>query len=264
MKKFLLTTALALLPAAAYADTVDFSNILASWSNGVPPANPNYFSNGTSNPQVYWGTGNPSLNNPDGDSGYTFQSPASQPVTAIVPPSPSTPPFVLGTFQHVNFAIPTGTSITGIDLTITADVAINSVFQANEAFKFHFTHDETPNADNPCRDGGTVGVGVDGAGCADHVTVNALADTAFFDIGANHYTVNIIGFEQGSVTTSSFWTAENQVNTAYLIGDVELLTDVINPTGGVPELSTWAYGVMGFAFMGFAGYRSRKGRAALA
>jgi hypothetical protein len=253
MKSLLLASVALIASTAVYADTVSFSNILGTWSNATPSGKATLFGAGTSNPQAYWGGNNPSNHNPDGDSGYTFQSPSGQPIVATVPPSPS-PDFVLGTFQHLNNPIPSGSSITGINLTLTTDVKIDGTDEGILSFQFHFTHDETDNAASPCADGGHVGSGVDVNGCADHVTVNALSDTAQFTIGGDHYTIDIIGFEQGGVVTNGFWTEEGVTNTAELVANVTLFSDVVT-TPAAPEPSTWAMGLIGFAGLGFLGFR---------
>ena len=249
-----------LIATPAAADTVSFSNIVADWYAGTPAAAVTYVNNSPASifPQAYWGGGSTGINGYD--SGYTFSSPSSQPVTTnSIPPSPSAP-FVLGTFQHINNPI-TGSSITGIDLAVTADVLITPTVgvPVNEGaltFTFHFDHDETPNGSygDACPDGGHVGSGVDVNGCADHVQVSALSSTATFTIGLATYTVNIIGFEQGTTVTSSFWTEENATNTAKLVADVDLTSRVL----GTPEPSTWAMMLVGFAGLGYAGFRSRK------
>ena len=256
MKSLLLASGALLASTAAYADTVSFSDILATWSNATPSGKASFFGTGTSNPQAYWGGNNPSNHNPNGDSGYTFQSPSGQPIVATVPPSPS-PDFVLGTFQHLNNPIPSGSSITGINLTLSTDVTIDGTDEGILSFQFHFTHDETDNAASPCADGGHVGHGVDVNGCADHVTVNALSDTAQFTIGGDHYTIDIVGFEQNGVVTDGFWTEEGVTNTAELVANVKLFSDVVTvPTGpAAPEPSTWAMGLIGFAGLGFLGFR---------
>ncbi len=98
------------------------------------------------------------------------------------------------------------------------------------------------------------GVGVNVNGCADHVQLSALSSTSSFTIGLDTYTVNIVGFEQGGVQTSSFWTEEGVTNTANLVANVDLTSRVL----GTPEPSTWAMMLLGFAGLGYAGFRSRK------
>ena len=244
-------TGAAAFAAPAAADTVSFSNIVADWYAGTPAAAVTYVNNSPASifPQAYWGGGSTGIHGYD--SGYTFSSPSVQPVSVVVPPSPS-PDFALGTFQHINNPI-TGSSITGINLAVTADVTIAGVDEGPLTFDFHFAHDETPNGsyDDACPDGGHVGSGVDVNGCADHVQVSALSNTASFTIGLDTYTINIVGFEQNNVLMSSFWTMEDATNTAKLVANVDLYSRVI----GTPEPSTWAMLLMGFAGLGYAAFR---------
>ena len=188
--------ALAMTASGAFATTIQFNLITATWQNATPSAVATYTGNGTAHAKARWGT--PA--NGNGQSGYNFDAPASQPVTAIVPPSPSAD-FVLGTFSHVNEPI-TGSSITGIQLAVTMDVNIGGTDVGNQTFLFDFTHDETDNNLNPCPYGGANGQGINVNGCADRVTVTVDTHTASFLVGGNNYTVNIEGFEVGGVTVS--------------------------------------------------------------
>jgi hypothetical protein len=51
------------------------------------------------------------------------------------------------------------------------------------------------------------------------------------------------------VVTNGFWTEEGVTNTAELVANVKLFSDVVTvPTGpAAPEPSTWAMGLIGFA-----------------
>ena len=217
----------------AFASVISFNSITALWENAAPPAVASFSGNGTGHPQARWGTPQGS-----GQSGYNFDAPATQPVTTTVPPSPSSD-FVLGTFTHVNEPI-TGSSITSIQLAVTMDVHIDATDLGNRIFLFDFTHDETPNGDNPCAYGGANGQGVNINGCADRVTVTVDTQTSSFLIGTDTYTVNIEGFKISGVTQSQFLTTESALNSADLVANVTLARDVITTPepGSLALLST--------------------------
>lgn len=234
------------------ADVVSLSNISAQWYDGSPVANVSYYNNPSAAPSARWGVG-------EQQSGYDFTV-ASQPILFDAVPSPS-PTQVLGTFSHQNFPINAGTSIDSIKLRITADIAIDSVAQGSRVFDYGFNHWETSNGAYPCADGGTDGYGVNINGCADRVIANWLSSSEDFTVGAEIYTLNVLGFSlnlDGSNPFTSFWTAERRSNNAYLLANVALRRDVDIEIQQIPEPASVS--LIGLGLLGLVGAR-RKAKA---
>lgn len=241
MRKWLLSAAAAaaMMPVCAQAAVITIDNITGTWQFGNPAANVSYGGNGTANPTARWGTGSPQ------QSGYNFNAAPTPPGLSIsLPPNPSNP-FTLGTFSHLNFPIDAGSSINFIQLAVQANIALDGNALGNFNFVFDFSHWETPNGDNPCADGGINGIGVNSGGCADRVQVSYNALSESFNVGGDLYTLNIQGFLDNSANVvSQFWTAEGQVNTASLVGRIQLTSTV------VPEPMSMALFGAGLAGLG--------------
>lgn len=224
-------SAVVLLAVPAQAATITFDNITGTWSNVVPPGTPSvtYSGNGTSNATVQWGTDLGS-----GQSGYNFTAVVPVPFSVTAHPNPS-PVFELGDFTHFNNPIVTGTSISGVRLTVGTDVSVDGASQGNKKFVFDFDHWETVNQDDPCANGGPNWTGVNENGCADRVkfSYNALSDS--FSVGGVFYTLNLAGFvNDQDQQVLQYWTKEENKNDAKLLGQIvtrdEALPDVPEPT----------------------------------
>ncbi len=240
----------ATLTGSAQANVVSLSGITAEWYDGNPASNVSYINNPSSvTASARWGI--PSGGS--GQSGYDFAI-GAQPIDFTVPPSPS-PNQALGMFTHLNQPIASGSSITDIKLRLAANISVDGNPLVTRNFDYGFDHWETPNSDRPCADGGTVGVGVDINGCADRVIAHWLPSSEDFVVGSDIYTLNVIGFSldpAGLSPFSSFWTAEQADNHAYLVANVALRRDV-EP---IPEPGTLA--LLGVGLMGFV--KGRKAR----
>ncbi len=237
--------ACALSTSVAHAGLVEFNNITAEWSHVIGGANVVYDPAGSST-SVRWGTG--------GRSGYDFEAPGSN-VSVMVPPTPS-PDFIVGTFTHVNKVINGGTSISGIRLTISTEIIVDSFSQGIKTFVYDIDHWETTNDASPCADGGTDGVGVNINGCADNVSVNFNSLSDSFVIDGDIYSLDIRGFLFGDLDTGtaaeSFWTIEREDNEAYLRARITLRSELVPQEVPAPM----ALGLMGLGLIGL-GLRRR-------
>ncbi len=232
-------------PAAAAV--VTFSNVTGTLFNSVlqDGSAASYINNGTASSQARWGGDAGS-----GQSGYNFGAVAIAPLT-VNPPGGSVAT-AIASFDHVNVPI-FAPSLSTIQLLFKTDVAVDGVSMGSRSFTYNFTHDETTNNLDPCPYGGANGQGVNINGCADRVSVNFNSQSETFDIGGEHYTLDIVGFLVGGNPVTSFTTIERQINSGYILGKLSLYTDASN----VPEPATWALMIGGFGMVGGAARRRR-------
>ena len=252
MRNLLLAAAMAAaMTAPASAAVVDFTNIKAEWYDVVSLGGPavTYTGNGTANASVRWGS-----DQGNGRSGYDFEALAIPSLT-VSPPGGSDITNI-ATFRHLNNPIASGTSISAIKLKFTTDVLVDSNPFGTVTFIYSFSHDETPNADNPCAYGGANNQGVNINGCADRVTVNFNSQSDFFDVNGYEYALDVVGFLIGGNPATNFLTVEGQSNTAQLRGKLVLYSEA---TSGVPEPATWAMFIAGFGLVGAAARRRQSG-----
>jgi len=168
---------------------------------------------------------------PANTSGYNW-TPAGTPFDA---PSNGTP-FILGTFNHLNFVIPDGSAITKVDLAFS--MTIDALTPTQDLI--HFTHDETPNVftplSNPLND--------------DLVTVSSPLMNTPFNFEGTAYVFSLLGFSKdgGNTIVTQFSTQEGQENIADLYGAIS--------AAPIPEPATML--LLGSGLIGLAGFARKK------
>ncbi len=209
------------------AAVVDVSGVSGTWTALEPPQGPTNVT-GIGTNSVSWGT--PQRRQ---QSGYSFVGAAAGQIETGVD-------FNLGTFNHNNFVINIGTSITGAGLGVAVNLLIGGVERVVSA-GFNFAHLETNNAGEgsgrrgsggSCANGGANGSGVNVSGCADRVTIldNKSSDQSFV-LDGFQYILEITGFIRDGIAFSEFWTEENKANSAILRARFTL----VGPTAGEPN-----------------------------
>src|SRR5690606_8634885 len=238
----LFAAVLAVAVPVAGASAQSITSITANWANAV--GNPSTINN--SNPDAVlacWPAANSNGDcaslgsSPPPLSGYVFER-------STTPLSPGiNSPFVLGQFTHHNFTVPSGSSITSIDLLFSFTIeglVINDTWTLD--------HEETSNTTLPCTYPGT-------PNCPDRVSFSIAggAGPTPFMYDGQQYIVSLFGFGATADEASlnpAYITQECQSNTTVL------WAELTTPSDTVPEPATMTLLATGLA--GMAAARRRR------
>jgi len=155
--------------------------------------------------------------------------------------SPFETPFTIGTLSYFNGTTFQGTEPGAVDLAVTITfTAPNSLGAVLSTFTLSLN--STPNNGTPDQN-------------ADFIFFPSSFSTNVFDIGGTSYRVKLLGFDHivgdGFLASNSneLHVREGSRATA------DLLAQVTSQAPAVPEPSTWAMMLLGFASIGFMAYR---------
>lgn len=150
--------------------------------------------------QIRWGSGD------KGKSGLGFTGEDYTPSLQLIPETN----FLLGTLQHFNNPIETGTAISSVTLNLAAlfegpPVSIN--------FLYSTIVDETPNTGkiNNCDYSSTVA-------CADKISINSVSNQSTFKIGNDEFTIASFFLDNNGAPTNSLISQEGGTTTAQVFG----------------------------------------------
>ncbi len=213
VKSVLLAGGLLALALDSPAGAVVIDSISPTWLNMVGGSGQVLNQANGAFTDARWGA--PASGNQKSGLGFDPANPPSQTI-------PVNTNFLLGTLQHYNNPVSTGTAASSVDLNLLTTVA--GATPASQTFSFRFLIDETPNV-RPCAypSGNTP--------CADKITFQNLDTSSSFQIGAVNYTLALSGFSNdGGVTISnSFISQESSSNKIGLFATLTAATPVPEP-----------------------------------
>lgn len=184
------------LSTTAVAVSLDIEDIGGVWSSTTPVID------GVGTNSIRWGV--PGF---ERRSGYDFLGADDLTVDADTP-------FVLGTFNHLNFPI-SGQSLQSALLEVSFRIG---GLTSPIASTFAFAHNETLNDQAQCPNGAAFGVGLNAQGCADLVTATSnQGQSQAFSLNGSTFSLDVLGFQFEGETLDDFFTAENQENSADLL-----------------------------------------------
>lgn len=157
-------------------------------------------------------------------------------------------PFKVGTLTYFNGTTALGTTPTAVDLALSLNFSTPPLGVVPSAFTFNLV--STPNTTDPIAS-------------ADYVYFPSAFSNTVFNIGGTNYTVELTGFQNvtgsagflGSNGNTEFHVEEGGTASADLYAEVTSQIPV--GVGAVPEPSTWAMLLLGFAGVGFMAYRRK-------
>jgi len=206
------------ISTAALAVPVDIEDIGGVWSSTTPAID------GIGTGSIRWGV--PGF---DRQSGYDFTAAGDRTVE-------TDDPFVLGTFNHLNFPI-SGQALQSAVLEVSFRI---SGLTSPIISTFSFMHNETLNDQAQCPNGEAFGVGVNAQGCADLVTATVNRGLSqSFEIDGSTFLLDVLGFQFEGETFEDFFTEENRENAAELIAVISTQeTPGTTPPNGNPPDDT--------------------------
>ncbi|MEL4389838.1 beta strand repeat-containing protein, partial [Shewanella xiamenensis] len=165
-------------------DSFNFSGIVANWTGVAGGTYVNTYDgpdNDNGNDQLRWGSTNGS------QSGYGFADNDA----ALNGSLSLNQDIVLGKFTHYNYSIDSGTSITAATMKVTFNVTDAYGVVTPVTLTLNFSHNETPNSNDP-------------VSSRDIVTVGQTSVT--FNYEGQTYTMQVVGFKDtnGNIVTSIY------------------------------------------------------------